>query len=59
MTSRSRVPSDRHRTLDSGSQILHVRKTPSYFVNGAPLETFGYDPLVALVESELAVQYPE
>ena len=40
-------------------QILHVRKTPSYFVNGTPLETFGYDPLVALVESELAVQYPE
>ena len=40
-------------------QILHVRKTPSYFVNGTPLETFGYDPLVALVESELAAQYPE
>lgn len=39
-------------------QILQVRKTPTYFVNGRPLETFGYDPLVALVESELAVQYP-
>ena len=39
-------------------QILQVRKTPTYFVNGRPLETFGYDPLVALVESELAIQYP-
>lgn len=32
---------------------LHVTKTPSYFVNAKPLEKFGYEELVRLVESEL------
>ena len=40
------------------AEILGVRKTPSFFVNGKPLVTFGWEPLVALVEGELAVQYP-
>lgn len=40
-------------------EALGVRKTPSFFVNGKPLAVFGYAELVALVESELALQYPE
>jgi len=38
---------------------LNVRKTPGFFVNGRPLQTFGYEQLVQLIQSELAVQYPE
>ena len=34
-------------------KALGVTKTPSFFVNGKPLERFGYDPLVQLVKSAL------
>lgn len=34
-------------------QALGVRATPSFFVNGKPLETFSYEALRSLVESEL------
>jgi hypothetical protein len=36
-----------------------VRRTPGIFVNGKPLEPFGLEPLVALLEQEVAAQYPE
>ena len=36
---------------------LGVSKTPSYFVNGTPLATFGYDELRTLIESEIAKNY--
>ncbi len=36
---------------------LGVNKTPGYFVNGRPLEPFGYEPLEALIESELKANY--
>lgn len=39
-------------------QTLGVRKTPTFFVNGKPLPTFGLQPLVDLVESEIALNYP-
>jgi protein-disulfide isomerase len=35
------------------AKALHVNKTPSYFVNGKPLEKFGYQELVTLIQSEL------
>ncbi|MBU1234245.1 MAG: DsbA family protein [Proteobacteria bacterium] len=41
------------------SQILQVTKTPGYFVNGKPLQVFGYQQLKELVQSELAIQYPK
>lgn len=34
-------------------QALGVQKTPSFFVNGKPLETFGVEPLRTLIQSEL------
>ena len=37
---------------------LNVRKTPGYFVNGKPLQTFGYRQLQQLVQSEVAATYP-
>jgi protein-disulfide isomerase len=36
---------------------LKVRKTPGFFVNGKPLESFGYQQLRDLVESEIALHY--
>ncbi len=38
---------------------LNVRKTPGFFVNGKPLQTFGYRELQELVQSEIDVNYPE
>ncbi len=35
------------------AQKLGVKKTPGYFVNGKPLQNFGYNQLVELIESEL------
>ncbi|MBN2965497.1 thioredoxin domain-containing protein [Sulfurospirillum sp. T05] len=32
-------------------KALGVSKTPSFFVNGTPLERFGYEPLVQLIKS--------
>jgi protein-disulfide isomerase len=40
-------------------RTLGVRKTPQFFVNGQPLTRFGYEPLVSLLDAELAKQYPE
>ncbi len=40
------------------AKTLNVRKTPGFFVNGKPLQTFGYQQLQQLVESELQIQYP-
>lgn len=37
---------------------LQVRATPTFFVNGAPLVSFGYEPLKKLVEDEVRKQYP-
>jgi protein-disulfide isomerase len=36
---------------------LKVTATPEYFVNGRPLPEFGYEPLVQLVQDELARSY--
>ncbi len=33
-------------------KTLGASKTPSYFVNGKPLQTFGYEPLKELIYSE-------
>jgi protein-disulfide isomerase len=35
------------------AKTLKATKTPGYFVNGKPLQTFGWDNLVALINSEL------
>ena len=40
------------------AKALNVTKTPGFFVNGKPLVTFGYEPLKALIESELNMHYP-
>lgn len=40
------------------AEALGVTKTPEYFVNGKPLPSWGYQQLVALVDAELAQQYP-
>ena len=37
---------------------LNVTKTPGYFVNGRPLQVFGYKQLQQLIQSELDAQYP-
>ncbi len=39
-------------------RTLGVNKTPSFFVNGKPLQSFGYMQLKMLLESEIAKQYP-
>lgn len=41
------------------AETLNVRKTPGFFVNGKPLQTFGYQQLLQLVQSEITAQYPE
>ncbi len=41
------------------AQTLGVRKTPGFFVNGRPLEPFGVEPLVALVEAAVGERYPD
>ena len=38
-------------------KTLNVRKTPGFFVNGKPLESFGYKQLQELVESEINAYY--
>ena len=40
-------------------KTLDVQKTPGYFVNGRPLQSFGYRQLYELIQSELNVQYPQ
>ncbi len=38
-------------------QALGANKTPTFFVNGKPLPSFGYQQLMNLVNSELATNY--
>ena len=38
-------------------QTLNVRKTPGFFVNGRPLETFGLEQLYQLIQSEIDAKY--
>jgi protein-disulfide isomerase len=40
------------------SRTLNVRRTPGFFVNGQPLQTFGYQQLQELVQSEIRTNYP-
>jgi protein-disulfide isomerase len=40
------------------AKTLNVRKTPGFFVNGKPLQTFGSKHLLQLVQSELDANYP-
>jgi protein-disulfide isomerase len=40
------------------AKTLNVRKTPGFFVNGKPLQTFGSKQLLQLVQSELRENYP-
>ncbi len=40
------------------AKTLNVRKTPGFFVNGKPLQTFGYQQLAQLVQSEINANYP-
>jgi len=37
---------------------LNVSKTPSFFVNGKPLSSFGYQQLEALIDEAIAENYP-
>jgi protein-disulfide isomerase len=39
------------------AKTLNVRKTPGFFVNGKPLETFGRQQLYELIQSEINTQY--
>ena len=39
------------------AKTLNVRKTPGYFANGKPLQTFGHQQLQQLVQSEIATSY--
>lgn len=41
------------------AKTLNVTKTPGFFVNGKPLITFGDIELLKLLETEIAVQYPQ
>ena len=38
-------------------QLLGATKTPTFFVNGKPLPSFGYQQFMDLVQSELAANY--
>ncbi|MDA3904219.1 MAG: thioredoxin domain-containing protein [Desulfuromusa sp.] len=40
-------------------KTLNVQKTPGYFVNGKPLQTFGYRQLQQLIQTELDAKYPK
>lgn len=40
------------------AKTLNVRKTPGFFVNGKPLQTFGSRQLLQLVQDELWANYP-
>lgn len=41
------------------ARALGVQRTPGFFVNGRPLEPFGFEPLVQLVAEEVQESYPE
>jgi len=38
-------------------ELLGATKTPTFFVNGKPLSSFGYEQFMTLVQSELAANY--
>lgn len=40
------------------AKTLDVRKTPGFFVNGKPLQTFGSEQLLHLVRTEISASYP-
>lgn len=39
------------------AKTLNVRKTPGFFVNGKPLQNFGYNQLKELLEAEIKAVY--
>ncbi len=39
------------------AETLNVRKTPGFFVNGKPLQSFGYNQLQELIEAEIKENY--
>ncbi len=39
------------------ARLLNVRKTPGFFVNGKPLEPFGWKNLYKLIQSEIDAYY--
>ena len=41
------------------ARTLNVRKTPGFFVNGMPLQTFGAQQLVDLIHSAVLKEYPQ
>ena len=41
------------------ARTLNVRKTPGFFVNGKPLQSFGYQQLQHLIQSEIEKTYPD
>lgn len=41
------------------AKTLDVRKTPGFFVNGKPLQTFGSEQLLQLVQTEISASYPD
>jgi len=40
------------------AKALNVRKTPGFFANGKPLQTFGYRQLQQFIQSEITASYP-
>lgn len=40
------------------AKSLNVRKTPGFFANGKPLQSFGYRQLQQLIQSEITANYP-
>jgi len=40
------------------AKTLNVRKTPGFFANGKPLQSFGYQQLQQLIQSEITARYP-
>ncbi|MBA3016161.1 MAG: DsbA family protein [Proteobacteria bacterium] len=40
------------------AKTLSVQKTPGFFVNGKPLQTFGYENLLQLIQAEIIANYP-
>ncbi len=41
------------------AKTLNVHKTPGFFANGKPLQSFGYKQLEQLVQAELDANYPK
>lgn len=41
------------------AKTLGVTKTPGFFVNGRPLQTFGLNQLVELIHTEIKANYPQ